>query len=193
MKRSSLRGKLSEQPIQAPPAVELPTLHVRPAAAGDIGAMIELLARLGRPAPTPDQAPGVVRIFEELIGREDFLARVAEHQGRLVGVLLGQLRPRANWLTPELWISDAALAEGAASETARHLLDEALTVAERWGCFQTTCDAALLPADLLAERGFVTGGPTFSHLPATTRGLPAARGSEAPSDGAPIVYRSVNL
>ncbi|MFZ1240946.1 MAG: hypothetical protein WAV74_01945 [Anaerolineae bacterium] len=223
MKRQSLRGKLSEQPdlhvltaaamgaamdaamdakmdaamdaaMEAAPA----PLLIRPAAEQDIVGMMTLLAQTGRPRPTPDQVPAVAAIYREWLGQASALARVAERQDQVVGVLLGALRPRANWLTPELWIADMAIADGEAGEVGHDLLAEALAVAARWGCFRVACEAAGLTGvtlGLLSDLGFAENGQAVSLLlaPIPSLGTRGVRSADGAHDGVPITYRESSV
>ena len=203
MKRQSLRGKLSagaelHATTAAADVPDMAAAVIRPAAEHDIIEMITLLAEAGRPMPTPAQFTAVAAVFRELMGHETALALVAEKKGQVVGVLLGALRPRANWLTPELWISDTAQANDEDAAVGRSLLIEALAVAARWGCFRVVFEAANgigLTPDLLSDLGFVESGPAYSlplaPMPAVgTRGLQSADDAH---EGVPITYRETSV
>ena len=202
MKRQSLRGKLSEQPdlhVLAAAAETAPApLRVRPAGEQDIIEMMTLLAQADRPMPTPEQAPAVAAIYREWLGQVSALIRVAERQGQVVGVLIASLRPRANWLTPELWIADMAVADGEGEEVGHDLLVEALAVAERWGCFRVACEAAGLTGvtlGLLNGLGFAENGPAISLLlaPIPAAGTRGVRRAGDAHDGVPITYRESSV
>ena len=203
MKRQSLRGRLSEgtdSHAQAAAAVEavLTPPIIRPAAEHDIIEIITLLAQAGRPMPTPEQITAVAAIYRELMGQETALALVAAEKDQVIGVLLGTLRPRANWLTPELWIADVAQADGEGPEVGRSLLTEALAVAGRWGCFRVVYEAANvagLEPGVLSDLGFVESGLAYSMTLAPmplvgTRGLHSADNAH---DGVPITYRESSV
>lgn len=202
MKRQSLRGKLSDQPDLhlMPAAAEsaLAPLLVRSAGEQDIVEMITLLAQAGRPMPTPAQVPAVAAIYREWLGQAGALMRVTERQGQVVGVLIASLRPRANWLTPELWISDLAAADGEGEEVGHDLLVEALAVAERWGCFRVACEPAGLAGlapDALGGLGFVEHGPalTLELAPIPVIGTRGVRRADGAQDGVPISYRESSV
>lgn len=203
MKRQSLRGKLSAgtEPHATTAAAGAPDIAaalIRPAAEHDIIEMITLLAAAGRPMPTPSQITAVAAVFRELMGHETALALVAEKNGQVVGVLLGALRPRANWLTPELWISDTAQANNQDAAVGRSLWIEALAVAERWGCFRVVFEAANgvgLTPDLLSELGFVESGPAYSLplAPMPTVGTRGVLSADDAHEGVPITYRETSV
>jgi hypothetical protein len=115
-----------------------------------------------------------------------------------LGVLLGALRPRANWLTPELWISDTAQANNQDAAVGRSLWIEALAVAERWGCFRVVFEAANgvgLTPDLLSELGFVESGPAYSLplAPMPTVGTRGVLSADDAHEGVPITYRETSV
>ncbi|QLQ06929.1 MAG: GNAT family N-acetyltransferase [Anaerolineae bacterium] len=57
--------------------------------------------------------------------------------------MLCQLRPRGNWLTPELWIADLAVTDNAWRRGAGHaLVKEALNIAAGWQCHRVVIEAA---------------------------------------------------
>lgn len=202
-KRQSLRGKLSEGttlPAPTTAAVETPSGApvVRPAAEHDIIDIITLLSQAGRPMPVLEQITAVAAIYHELMGQETALALVAEDKNQVLGVLLGTLRARANWLTPELWIADVAVAAGAHAEVGRSLLTEALAVAGRWGCFRVTYEAANvagLTPDLLNALGFAETGLAYSLFttPVPLVGTRGVDSSDKAHDGVPITYRESSV
>ncbi len=203
MKRQSLRGKLSaatevQAAAAAPADPDVALALIRPAAEHDIIEMITLLAQAGRPMPTPDQITAVAAVFRELMGHETALALVAEKKGQVVGLLLGALRPRANWLTPELWIADTAQANDDEETVGRSLLIEALAVAQRWGCFRVVFEAANgvnLAPDLLNALGFVESGPAYSLnlAPVPTVGTRGLQNAHDAHEGVPITYRETSV
>jgi len=129
LKRQSLRGKLSagtelHAATAAANVSDMAAALIRPAAEHDIIEMITLLAEAGRPMPTPGQFTAVAAVYRELMGHETALALVAEKKGHVVGVLLGALRPRANWLTVHAGFmagSYVGLVAAAASEVTTRL------------------------------------------------------------------------
>ena len=203
MKRQSLRGKLSagtelHAATAAANVSDMAAALIRPAAEHDIIEMITLLVEAGRPMPTPGQFTAVAAVYRELMGHETALALVAEKKGHVVGVLLGALRPRANWLTPELWISDTAQANHEDAAVGRSLLIEALAVAERWGCFRVvfeTANGVGLTPGLLSDLGFVESGPAYSLLlaPAPTVGTRGLQNADDAHEGVPITYRETSV
>jgi predicted N-acetyltransferase YhbS len=204
LKRQSLRGKLSAgTELHATTAAadvpdDMALASIRPAAEHDIIEMITLLAQAGRPMPTPGQFTAVAAVFREMMGHESALALVAEKKGQVVGVLLGALRPRANWLTPELWIADTAQANDEDAAVGRSLLIEALAVAQRWGCFRVVCEATngvSLTPGLLSDFGFVESGPAYSLplAPMPTVGTRGVQGAENAHEGVPITYRETSV
>lgn len=116
---------------------------VRPVVEEDILQIILLIAQLRGPTPAPEQMEAVGNVYRAMQEDPNQFTRVAEIEGQIVGVMLGQLRPRGNWLTPELWIADLAVTDNGWRRGAGHaLVKEALSIAAGWQCHQVVIETA---------------------------------------------------
>ena len=114
---------------------------VRPSVDQDILHIILLIAQLRGPTPAPEQMEAVGVVYRSMLEDHNQVLRVAEIEGQIVGVMLGALRPRGNWLTPELWIADLAVTDNGWRRGAGHaLVKEALAIAEGWQCHQVVVE-----------------------------------------------------
>ncbi|MGZ8458134.1 MAG: N-acetyltransferase family protein, partial [Gemmatirosa sp.] len=100
---------------------------------GDAGAVLALLAGLGRPAVAED--PSAQRtVYEEHLASGGHVF-VAEDDARVVGVASLWIRPRLNWTTPEAWLPDLYVDPSARRRGhARALLDACADEARAHGC-----------------------------------------------------------
>ena len=92
---------------------------VRDATPEDWPAVEALLAELGRPdvRGTP-QEEAAHKLFLGHLGRDDTEALVAEEDGRVVGFVDMEYRPRLNFQTPQAWIPDLIVTENGRSRGA---------------------------------------------------------------------------
>lgn len=174
---------------------------VRPSVDQDILHIILLIAQLRGPTPAPDQMEAVGVVYRSMLEDHNQVLRVAEIEGQIVGVMLGALRPRGNWLTPELWIADLAVTDNGWRRGAGHaLVKEALAIAEGWQCHQvvveTTRDDRALQS-LLRSFDFDFTHRTFTRslLPQSTLTALATTGEEnaAPQVGVPLVIYDLGV
>jgi GNAT superfamily N-acetyltransferase len=90
-------------------------IQVRRATRKDWPVVASLLAELGRPdirlSPAGDVAGR--QIFERYLRRRDAVALVAEQAGQVVGFLDMEYRSWLNFKTPQAWIPDMIVADGA--------------------------------------------------------------------------------
>lgn len=116
---------------------------VRNSTEQDILQIILLIAQLRGPTPTPEQMEAVGNVYRAMLDDSNQVLHVAEIEGQIAGVMLGQLRPRGNWLTPELWLADLAITDNGWRRGAGHaLVKEALNIAAGWQCHQIVVEAA---------------------------------------------------
>ena len=109
-------------------------MSARPARPEDAGAVLALLAELGRPAVEEDPAAQRAVFAAHLEDRAAHLF-VAEDEGTVVGVASLWIRPRLNWTTPEAWLPDLYVdPEARRRGHARALLDACTTEARANGC-----------------------------------------------------------
>jgi GNAT superfamily N-acetyltransferase len=117
---------------------------IREARAGDWPEVSALLAELGRPdvRGTEDEE-AARRHFESYLQRADTEAFVAELDGRVVGFVNVEFRPRLNFTTPEAWVpelivGDAARGKGAGAA----LLGRCEEVARERDCWSLSLESA---------------------------------------------------
>jgi GNAT superfamily N-acetyltransferase len=117
---------------------------IREARPEDWPAVTALLAELGRPAVvgTPDEdaaRDGYLQYLE----RRDAVILVAEDNGRLVGLVDMEYRPRLNFTQPQAWIPDLVVAEGERSAgVGAELLAGAEQMARDRGCWGIELESA---------------------------------------------------
>jgi GNAT superfamily N-acetyltransferase len=93
--------------------------EVRAATANDWPAVEALLAELGRPdVRGTDDEEAARSLFLAYLERDDAVALVAEEEGRVVGFVDLEFRPRLNFTTPQAWIPDLIVSEDARSRGA---------------------------------------------------------------------------
>jgi GNAT superfamily N-acetyltransferase len=174
---------------------------VRNSTEQDILQIILLIAQLRGPTPTPEQMEAVGNVYRAMLDDSNQVLHVAEIEGQIVGVLLGQLRPRGNWLTPELWIADLAVTDNGWRRGAGHaLVKEALSVAAGWQCHQVVIEIARdnrAMQNLLRSFEFEFSSRTFAQnlvgqsAAAELQGATAE--TTAPQAGVPLVVYDLGV
>jgi GNAT superfamily N-acetyltransferase len=103
-----------------------------------------LLAQLGRPdVRGTDEEAAARELFEAYLDRGDTVAFVAELDGRVVGFVDVELRPRLNFTTPQAWIPDLIVSEDARSKGAgAALLHRGLEFARERGAWSLALESA---------------------------------------------------
>ncbi len=175
-------------------------IAVRPAEEDDILQIILLIAQLRGPTPTAEQMDAVGNVYHAMLEDPNQFARVAAIEGQIVGAMLGALRPRGNWLTPELWIADLAVTDNGWRRGAGHaLVKEAQTIAAGWQCHQVVIEAARddrALQNLLRSFEFEFSGRAFGHslTAATAVTTLTAEATETPTPpGVPLVVYDLGV
>ena len=155
-------------------------MWIREARAGDWPEVAALLAELGRPdVRGTDEEDAARDVFERYLDREDTVALVAERDGRVVGFVDLEFRTRLNFTTPQAWIPDLVVAEGARSGgVGAALLARCEEVARERGCWSLTLESATWRerAHAFYEReGLAYGGKSFAKVLADIEWPPAPR------------------
>ena len=120
-------------------------MRVREARPEDWPDVLALLVQLGRPdVRDSDEEPAARELFERYLARPDTRAFVAEEDdGRLVGFVDMEFRARLNFTTPQAWIPDIVVDEGARSRGAgAALLGRAEETARAEGCWSMALESA---------------------------------------------------
>ena len=118
-------------------------MKVRPAVSEDFDAVTALLEELGRPEVTDDTREECRAIFERQVADREAAHLVAEDEGAVVGFCSLHFRDRLNFTTPDAWVPDLIVAEGARRRGAgRALLEEAERQARERGCWMLTLESA---------------------------------------------------
>ena len=89
------------------------TVTVRRAEMGDFAAVTTLLAELGRPVLTPENAAGVEAVYRRHIADLKAGSLVAEVDGLVIGFLSLVFREHLNFASPQAWIPDLIVTESA--------------------------------------------------------------------------------
>lgn len=124
-------------------------IRVREAVSADWPAVESLLAELGRPdvRGSQDEAEHAAR-FESYISRTDAVALLAELDGEVVGFVDVEFRQRLNFATPQAWIPDLIVSEGARGQGAgAALLSRAEDLSRDRGCWGITLESATWRTD----------------------------------------------
>jgi GNAT superfamily N-acetyltransferase len=119
-------------------------MEVRSVAADDYAAVCALLAELGRPEVTPENAAACRAVFDADLADEgaDHLVAVAG-DGTVVGFCSLHYRPRLNHTTLEAWVPDLIVSEARRSGgVGAALLGEAERRARARGCHQLVLESA---------------------------------------------------
>ena len=117
---------------------------VREAQPGDWPEVMGLLAELGRPdVRGTDDEEQARSLFDAYLERPDTAAFIAEMDGRVVGFVNVEFRPRLNFLTREAWIPELIVAEGARSKgVGSALLAKCEAEARELGCWSLSLESA---------------------------------------------------
>lgn len=174
---------------------------VRNATEQDILEIILLVAQLRGPTPTPEQMEAVGNVYRAMLEDSNQVLQVAEIEGQIIGVMLGHLRPRGNWLTPELWIADLAVTDNGWRRGAGHaLVKEALSIAAGWQCHQVVIETARddrSMQNLLRSFEFEFSSRTFAQdlvVRSTATELAAATAeTAAPQAGVPLIVYDLGV
>ena len=111
------------------------TVTVRRAEMGDFAAVTTLLAELGRPVLTPENAAGVEAVYRRHIADLKAGSLVAEVDGLVIGFLSLVFREHLNFASPQAWIPDLIVTESVRGlGAARGLLEAAFAAAREAGC-----------------------------------------------------------
>lgn len=130
------------------------SVTVRPADAGDLDAVLALVAELGRPSAhlrDANQRQAALAI----LGDPDSPVLVAECDGSVVGVATLLLVARMNWATREARLLDLSVAPGARGVgLGRRLVEASIAVARAHGChvLRLECGHARTAAHRFYER-----------------------------------------
>lgn len=120
------------------------TVRIREAASADWPAVAGLLAELGRPdvRRTAEEAEGR-QLYERYLERPDTVALVAEEEGRVVAFLDMEFRMWLNFSSPQAWIPDLVVADGARGKgIGATLLVRAEEIARTRGCWSMALESA---------------------------------------------------
>jgi PhnO protein len=120
------------------------------------------LAELGRPDvrghPDEDEYR---EMFAGYLDRSDTAAFVAEREGRIVGFVDVEYRPRLNHLTPQAWVPDLIVTEEErGAGIGKALLARVEVAARERGCWSITLESANWRRD--AHRFYLREGWTDS-------------------------------
>lgn len=152
---------------------------IREAKADDWPEVAALLAELGRPDVRGSDEEAAREVFLSYLGRPDSVALVAEDGGRVVGFLDMEYRARLNFTTPQAWIPDLIVAEGARSRgVGRALLEQAEELAQEHGCWGMTLESATWRDRAHAfyvREGWADTGKAFTKVLADVTWPPAPR------------------
>jgi GNAT superfamily N-acetyltransferase len=142
---------------------------VRQATPEDWPAVEALLAELGRPDVRGTGDEGAAHaLFLSYLQRDDAVALVAEADGRVVGFVDLEFRPRLNFTTPQAWIPDLIVSEAERSRGAgAALLARCEELARERDCWSLSLESAnwrdRAHAFYLRE-GLTDGAKSFSKL-----------------------------
>jgi GNAT superfamily N-acetyltransferase len=120
-------------------------VRIREATPDDWPEVAALLVELGRPdVRGTDEEDAARSVYEDYLQREDTRALVAEDDdGRVAGFIDMDLRPRLSFTTPQAWIPDLVVAEGARSRgMGAALLARAEEIAQDEGCWSMALESA---------------------------------------------------
>ena len=108
----------------------------------DFEATTNLLAELGRPAPTEDSIPALRRTYDEHVGRASSGSLIAIADGRPAGFVSLEFRQPFFTLRPQAWIPDLIVTEAARGRRiGAALLDAAFAEAQRRGAYAVALES----------------------------------------------------
>lgn len=137
------------------------TAHIRAITEHDFAAVSRLLAELGRPNVARQDEAAAQAVFQAHVHSPHTFSQLAEIAGEAVGFISLEIRPRLNWPTPEVWVPDLIVTEGARGTGAGHLLFEtALEIAQQQGCHRLVLESGY--ARTVAHRFYEQHGLTNS-------------------------------
>jgi GNAT superfamily N-acetyltransferase len=118
-------------------------VRVRPAEAADFDSVTALLEELGRARVTDDTREACRAMFERHLADDRAAHLVAEDEdGVVVGFASLHFRDRLNFTTPDAWVPDLIVTQGARRRgAARALLEEAERLARERGCWALTLES----------------------------------------------------
>jgi GNAT superfamily N-acetyltransferase len=155
-------------------------VRIREAASADWPAVAGLLAELGRPdvRETAEEAKGQ-QLYERYLGRPDTVALVADDEGRVIGFLDMEFRTWLNFTTPQAWIPDLVVADGARGRgIGSALLARAEEIARSRGCWSMALESATWRERAHAfyvANGWKETGRAFTRLLTEVEWPPAPR------------------
>ncbi|MFN2471756.1 MAG: N-acetyltransferase family protein [Gaiellaceae bacterium] len=116
-------------------------MSVRRAEERDAGAVLTLLAGLGRPAVTADPEPQE-QVFRAHLADDACTIFVADDGAAIAGVASLWTRPRLNWPTPEAWLPDLYVDRAFRRRGhGRALIDACAEEARRRGCHRLVLES----------------------------------------------------
>jgi GNAT superfamily N-acetyltransferase len=120
-------------------------VEVREALASDWPAVSSLLAELGRPdVRGADDEDEHRQAYERYLERPDATAFVAVDGGEVIGFIDLEFRQRLNFSTPQAWVADLVVTEGARSHGAgKALLARAMERAKEEDCWSFELESAV--------------------------------------------------
>ncbi|MEZ5078603.1 MAG: GNAT family N-acetyltransferase [Solirubrobacterales bacterium] len=108
--------------------------RIRAAGEADVGAILDLVGELGRPARS-DSPPPVRDAAAAILSRPDTAVLVAERSGRPIGLACVLTLPRLGHASPEARLLDLIVTDRSqAAGVGRQLVEEVVRRAARSGC-----------------------------------------------------------
>ncbi len=136
-------------------------LVLRPFAASDIEAVIELLQDVSAYRPPADTVADLARYFTTL---ENCHAWVAVLDGRLVAFgslfVLNRVRGGRSGIIEDMVVSKAVRGQGIGRRVVEHLLEQARAS----GCFKVTLESSASAEPFYRSTGFVPAGQVMKSL-----------------------------
>lgn len=123
----------------------------------DFEAVTRLLAELGRPSPVEERLPALRRTYRQHVARADTASLLAVADGAPVGFVSLEFRQPFFTRTPQGWIPDLIVAEGARGRTiGAALLDAAFAEAARRNAYAAALESGHQRA--VAHRLYLAAG-----------------------------------
>jgi GNAT superfamily N-acetyltransferase len=139
---------------------------VRSMSADDFLAACQLLAELGRPAPTDETRAQVRQAFDRHLANADTASLIALRDNRAVGLLSLHIRERLSQPVPEAWIPDFVVTAAEQGHgVAQQLMHRALEIARERGCYRVVLESYYhrqRAYRFYAREGFADMGKCFS-------------------------------